>query len=161
MSRFINLFLPIPLVFSLSGCLEDSNAQTAENIFTPVEFSVISQGSQSDLSTEQYLVAKNEDRFNEIWLSVPSISGDVPLVDFAENNVLTVLSSIGVCSGLEVTNVEENEHTIIFNLTEVVTFDPGLCDPSPEAFENFSYAMIAYPKIFKNVSVVWGYREDF
>ena len=152
----------------LGGCIliqacSDSNAQNQqlENGFTNVPFSVLSQGHQTDETGGQLLVAKNEARFDEIWQSVPSISGDIPDPNFETNQVATVLSTIAACASLEVTNVSENGETTLIEITKVISSDPGLCDPTLEAFSQLQYAMVEFERNSMPISILYRTRSEF
>ena len=161
MKRFVTNTLFLMSFSVLSGCFDIMNAGASGGQFEPLAFTVISEGTQSDGYLEQYSVSTDQESFNTVLATVPSISGAAPTTDFTKNDVLTVLTGIGICNDLEVTDVIEYERTLVFYLTEVVPADSGWCDPSPEGFNSFHYAMIAVPKIGKNVSVQWRYQETF
>jgi hypothetical protein len=74
------------------------------------------------------------------------MSGDVPLPDFVNIHMVTILSSISSanCAGLNVILVTDNEYTRTNELEEVVTVNPGLCDPTPEAFSRNVYILVEF-----------------
>ncbi|MGR6871548.1 hypothetical protein ACU6U9_04410 [Pseudomonas sp. HK3] len=72
-----------------------------------------------------------------------------------------MLTNIGVCSNLEITEVSENNETRLITATEVYEFNPGLCDPSVEALDKLDYAMVEFERSSKPVSVVYKTRNDY
>lgn len=146
----------------LSGCeLEDSECDETAIEYTPIEFTIASEGSQSDVTGGQILEAKNSNRFNEIWLDIPSISGTAPNPNFENNEVVVLLSTIDVCSSLEITEVSENDYTRLITATEVYSSNPGLCDPSIDAFGKYDYAMVEFKRTNKPISVIYKIRNDY
>lgn len=146
----------------LAGCdFSDSETDDNEIEYTPIEFTIASEGTQSDVTSGQILEAKNSNRFNEIWLDIPSISGTDPNPNFENNEVMVLLSTINVCSSLEITEVSENDYTRLITATEVYSSHPGLCDPSEDAFGKFDYAMVEFERSTKPVSVIYKVRNDY
>ncbi|MDH5218159.1 MAG: hypothetical protein OEX19_10710 [Gammaproteobacteria bacterium] len=139
---------------SLFGCQESS--------YDPIDFIIASQGTQTDVVGGQLLEARNENRFNEIMSTIPSISGEDPNPNFEINQVIVILSSISVCSSMEITDVSENEFTRLVTVTEVFNSDPSLCDPTPEAFDNLEYAIVEFKRdSHDSVSTIYKRRNDF
>ncbi len=162
MKKIISLLGMLVIPTFISGCMSDNSAiGTDESEFMSVEFRVASQGTQTDVPGGQILEARNEARFTDIWGTIPSISGESPNVDFEKNQVVVILSQISACSSLEVTDVSENEYTRLVSLAEVFTSDPGLCDPTPEAFNLLEYAIIEFERKGLPVSVMYTTRYDF
>ena len=154
----INVFI-FNLVF-LSGCVpEDSNDD--KNKFEKIEFTITSQGTQSDVFGGQVITVKNSDMFDEISLRIPSISGASAEPNFEENQATFLLSNISACSSLEITQVSENMHTRLITVTEVINTNPGLCDPSPEGFSNLEYAIIEFKRAGMPVSVLYETRNNY
>ncbi len=146
----------------LAGCdMEESDSDESVLEYTPIDFTIASEGTQSDVTGGQILEAKNSNRFNEIWLDIPSISGTVPNPNFENNEVIVLLSTIDVCSSLEITEVSENDYTRLITATEVYSSNPGLCDPSVEAFGKYDYAMVEFKRTAKPVSVIYKVRNDY
>ncbi|AJQ97201.1 hypothetical protein [Gynuella sunshinyii] len=162
MKYFAVLFLSLGSML-LSSC-SDSNAQSFNdnlNDFVNIDFVVVSQGYQTDQEGGQLLVANNQQRFTDIWQTIPSISGETPNPDFESNQVAIILTTISVCSSLEITSVSENEETILLEATKVTTTNPGLCDPTPEAFGQRDYAMVEFARTSKPVSIIYRARDEF
>lgn len=148
----------------LIGCdVEDSDSDSDRGIneYTPIDFTIASEGTQSDLAGGQILEAKNSERLNEIWLNIPSISGVAPNPNFEINEVVVLLTNISVCSSLEITEVSENDYTRLITATEVYSSNPGLCDPSIEALGKLDYAIVEFQRSGKPVSVIYDIRNDY
>jgi len=149
-------------IILLAGCIaDDSGTDGASNEFTPIEFIITSEGSQTDVTGGQVLVAKNSDRFNEISLQIPSISGVQPNPNFDENEAVFLLTNISACSSLEITDISENEYTRLITATEVYSSNPGLCDPTIEAFQQLDYSVVEFERSGKPVSVLYKTRNDY
>ena len=153
------IFLSAALIL---GC-EFENSDTDDSVieYTFIDFTIASEGTQSDVTGGQILEVKNENRFDEIWLGIPSISGVAPSPNFETNEIVVLLTNINVCSNLEITEVSENDYTRLITATEVYTSNPGLCDPSEEAFGKFDYAMVEFERSAKPVSVIYKVRNDY
>jgi len=132
-----------------------------EKEFYPIEFRVASQGAQSDVPGGQVLEAVNEARFNQIWATLPSMTGEKPILDFEKNQAVVILSQIVVCSSIEITDVSENAHTTLVTVTEVVEIEPGLCDPRPNTGELRKYAVVEFEYNGLPVSVLYQKRNDY
>ncbi|WP_445355684.1 hypothetical protein ACJJI5_04950 [Microbulbifer sp. EKSA008] len=179
------LFLSIVILtcaIFLTACVEESNAygygepsqggqsggvgsgpggSENEDKFSEKEYNLFSQGYQTDIPYAKILTAYNQEAFNNIWLTIPTISGDTPYPDFEVNQAVVILTEITVCSILEVTSVEENSYTTLITITQVYNIEPALCDPSPEGFYRYEYAMIEFERDFKPVSVLFKERDDY
>jgi hypothetical protein len=146
----------------LVGCMAESSDSEAEGSeYSSIEFNIVSQGSQTDVPGGQIIEAKNEDRFTDIWATIPSITGESPNPDFENNQVVFILSRINACSFLEITDVSENESTRLVTVTEVITVNPGLCDPTLEAFIALEYAIVEFELSGLPTSVIYKKRNDF
>ena len=146
----------------LLGCdFEDSDTDKNDIEYTPIDFTIASEGIQSDVIGSQILEAKNSNGFDEILLNIPSISGAAPNPNFETNQVVVLLTNIGVCSNLEISEVSENDYTRLITATEVYSSNPGLCDPSEEAFGKFDYAIVEFERTIKPVSIIYEVRNDY
>lgn len=162
MSNSIKLGVLSLGIVLIAGCIvDDSESDDTLNEFTPIEFIITSEGSQTDVTGGQILVAKNSDRFNEVSLKIPSITGVQPNPNFDENEAVFLLTNIGACSILEVTDVSENEYTRLITATNVFLSNPGLCDPIVEAFQRLDYAIVEFERSGKPVSVLYKTRNDY
>ena len=160
MRNFIKVNALIFNYILLSGRVaQDSNDD--ENKFKNIEFSITSQGTQSDVSGEQVITVKNSNMFDEVSLRIPSISGSAAEPNFEENQATFLLSNISACSSLEITQVSENIHTRLITVTEVKNTAPGLCDPSPESITNLEYAIIEYKRAGLPVSILYETRNNY
>ena len=163
MIKFFSLLGLMFVAVSISGCIADSTANGNDEInFIPIDFKIASQGTQIDVPGGQVLEARSWDRFNAIWSTIPSISGESPNPNFVNNQVVVLLSTINACSSLEITDVSENGYTRIVTATEVYASDPGLCDPALEAITAKEYAIVEFERGgYKPVSVIYKQRNDF
>jgi hypothetical protein len=143
-----------------SGCLSDSKAEQGDGYKT-IPYSLVSEGSQSDFQNQHHEVITNSDQFSNFLSSAPSINGEIPNPDFSSETIISVLAGFGVCTALEVSSVKDNNETVLINLVKVYTVNPGLCDPSPEAFETKHYAFISIDRTTKPVSFVYATRNDY
>lgn len=160
MSNFIKINVFILNLILLCGCVaEDSNYN--ENKLEKIEFTITSQGTQSDVSGGQVITVKNSSMFDEVSLRIPSISGSSAEPNFEENQATFLLSNISACSSLEITQVSENKHTRLITVTEVVDTNPGLCDPSPEGFSNLKYVIIEFKRSGMPVSILYETRNNY
>ncbi|WP_444943523.1 hypothetical protein ACJJIK_18490 [Microbulbifer sp. ZKSA006] len=55
----------------------------------------------------------DQEEFNNIWLTIPTISGDTPCPDFEVNQAVVILTEITVYSGLEVMNFDRCQYAMI------------------------------------------------
>jgi hypothetical protein len=150
------------IVTLLLGCdFEGTGTDESVIEFTPIDFTIASEGIQSDVTDRQILEAKNSNSFDEILLDIPSISGAAPNPNFETNQVVVLITNIDVCSNLKISEVSENNYTRLITATEVYSFNPGLCDPSEEAFGKFAYAMVEFERSAKPVSVIYKVRNDY
>jgi len=161
MKYLIGVVLVLALSITMTACVEDSEADTNDDKYIAKEFNIISQGWQTDLPGGRILNARNQDVFNEIWLTIPSISGQTPYPDFESNQVAVILTGISACSSLELSSVEEDDYTTLITITEVYTEDPGLCDPTVEAFSHNQYVMLEFIRDPKPVSVLFDKRNEY
>jgi hypothetical protein len=158
------VFIVVTLIWSLLvvGCSSESNA---DDSLPPsqIEFNISSSGSQSDIQQGILREIRNHSQFSELIQSMPSMSGDIPLPNFDNIHMVAIQSSISSanCSGLNVISVTDTEYTRTIEVEEVVTVNPGLCDPSPEAFSSNKYLLIEFEQSNKPISVVYSYRENF
>lgn len=160
MRNFITISAFIFSLILLSGCVAEDSSDD-DNEFENIEFSITSQGTQSDVSGGQVITVKNSSMFDEVSLRMPSISGSSAEPNFEENQATFLLSNISACSSLEITQVNENKHTRLITVTEVVDTNPGLCDPSPEGFSSLKYAIIEFKRSGMPVSILYETRNNY
>lgn len=114
-----------------------------------------------DVVGGQILEAKQANRWDEILSTIPAMTGDTMDVNFASNEVLVLLSSFGVCSKLEITDVSDNTQTRLINATQVYSFVPGLSNPTKDPLSKRAHAMVTFDRSVKPVSVLYQAQNDY
>lgn len=150
------------MTFGFVGCKNETQETSIDgNGFSAIDFNISSQGRQSDIHNQQILVAINENIFNDILLAIPSMSGQLLAPNFETNQAVVLLSTIGPCSSLEITDVSENNDTRLITVTKVTESDPGLCNPTINAFYELEYAIVEFKRSSLPVSVAFKSKNDY
>lgn len=147
-------------ILGVSGCVSNTEANH-DNGFENTSYSVISEGNQTDIQSQRHEIVSDSESYSALLSSVPSITGEIPSPNFSTNSIVSIFSDFGPCTDIEVSSVEENSETLLVNLVQVYTVDPGLCDPSPEAFSTKPYLLISIKNTSKPVSFKYRRRNDF
>jgi len=149
----------IPLIILLvtqyiSGCSSDANSQTndTENEFSEVEFEE-TRSYQTDIFHQKTEVINDPDSYNNVWLSLPSLS-HIPDYDSDLETMIIVLSPSPSCGfHHEVESAYENTETISINIVQIPFPDQPACDALP--FPIYGFNAIKIPKTDKLINVIF------
>ena len=145
----------------LTGCIPDDSESTNDfEEFTPFNFKVLSQGTQNDIEGGQMLEVRNIDRYTEVLQTIPSASDVTSTPDFETSHVVFLLANTDACSGLEITEVSENDSTVLITATLVYEQQPFSCPLEDEGSQQLNYAVIEYGRTGMSASVIYKTRFD-
>lgn len=142
----VALLLPV-----VSGCIADSSANQATN----VQYTVESSGVEVGISNPQFQVIKSDSQFSAL-VSVATMSGTIPTVDFSANELVAVYLGENVGCGTDTLSINgvtsaDSTVTVIASRKTTPPVNGGPCNLLP--LNGFSYVLLTIPKTTKPVSL--------
>jgi len=164
MRKIFSLFSTCLFVASVSGCNSDDgdtqnqlkiDETSTEKTLNRVAFDT-SKGIQTDVLNQRIEVINSASSYNDFWLSISSMSGNMPPFDENSETMIGIISNAQSCIYSPiVTGVKESDATITISILNNPSNIPeqAVCDPLP--FEFYAYNIVNIGKTNKPISIVF------
>jgi hypothetical protein len=140
-------------MLQISGCGSDADAADLSNNML-IDYEVFG-GIQTDIFHQKVEVINTIEVFNNFWLSIPSMSDEMPPFDESENTFIGIISeSVSCVFSPSIVEVEASSQTITIRVVNELVQIPeqAVCDPLPFPF--YAYNIVKIGKSGLPISVI-------
>lgn len=139
-----------------SAC-SHSSGSSGNNAASVTDYTVVSSGVQTGIQNQQLQIITNAEQFASL-MSITSLSGNIPSVDFSSNELIGVFLGANVGCGtdqLSIPSLQQSDSTVTVNASRQVTLPPsgGACNLAP--LNGLSYVLVTIPKTTKPISLIF------